>query len=352
MAGQLEPPVEIIRKVPPATLLPFTKFFKGFEKVQAVRSVFGEETDAILGSLKVGFISLRFMYMGIRDEDGSITVGTYHLEHSDLRTLYLDIVHELFHIKQWREDKKYFEKEHRRFLGDWSLYYASPIEVPAYKHTVREAERIGMSRDEIVEHLKMGLVQPKAFAQFLKEMELRQDPKSSRQAKLPVRINRKASVHLSPFTDYFRGFEKVASVKALFGKRTDRVLNQLRVELVHASFIQMVPSDEDGHLIVGESYLKNSDIVSIYLDVLLCLNILKRASEGRKTQDTNSKQPEDSPSLLESYRAMLEEARRIGVPDGKVLKHMNLLRFQMSPAGYERFLQKLGMHKPDKKSSN
>jgi hypothetical protein len=91
-----ELPIEINRETPPPDLFLFTDYFKGFEKVQAVRSVFGEETDAVLGNLKVSFISLKFMYMGIRDEDGNISVGTYHLGHSDLRTLYLDIVHELF----------------------------------------------------------------------------------------------------------------------------------------------------------------------------------------------------------------------------------------------------------------
>jgi len=352
MTRQIDLPVEVVRNVPSPAPLSFTKFFKGFERVQAVRSVFGEETDAVLRTLKVGFISLKFMYMGIRDEDGSITIGTYHLRNSDLRTLYLDIVHELFHIKQWRENRKYFEEEHKKFLGDWSLYYSSPIEVPAYKHTVREAERIGMSLNEIVEHLKMGPVPPKAFAKFLKEMELGRGPRSSRRAKLPVRINRKASVPLVPFTDCFRGFEKVAAVRALFGKRTNEVLNKLKVELVYASFIRMIPSDSNGHLLVGTSYLKSGDIASIYLDVLLCLNMLKRTSEGGKLNGAARGELQDSRPLLESYRAMLQEANRIGVPKAKVVERMDIPRFQMTPAGYKRFLRKLGFDEPNTKSSN
>ncbi|HYB03241.1 MAG TPA: hypothetical protein VED17_02180, partial [Nitrososphaerales archaeon] len=69
--------IEINRETPPPDLYPFTDYFKGFEKVEAVRSLFGEETDEILGKLKVSFVSLKFMYMGIRDEDGNISVGTY-----------------------------------------------------------------------------------------------------------------------------------------------------------------------------------------------------------------------------------------------------------------------------------
>jgi len=346
---ELRLPIKINRKTPPLEQLPFEDYFKGFEKVEAVRSVFGEKTDAVLANLKVEFISPRFMYMGIRDEDGSIIIGTYHLRHSDFRTLYLDIVHELFHVKQWQEDRKYFEEEHQKFMGNRSLYYSSPIEVPAYKHTVREAERIGMSRDEIVEHLKMGPTPPNIFARFLEEMELGRGPRSPHRIALPVRINRKASVPLFPFTDYFKGFEKVAAVRTALGERAGEVLDQLKVELVHNSFMQVVPNEEDGHLLVSVPYLRSSDTTSIYLQVLVCLNLVKRTSEEVKT----SRPPEtvfwDSPALVESYKAMLLEARRLRVPRAKVLEHLNLPRFMMSPAHYRRFLRTLGLVKPGKR---
>ena len=340
--GERRLPIKINRETPSLEQLPFKDYFKGFEKVQAVRSIFGEETDAVLANLKVEFSSLRFMYMGIRDEDGSIIVGTYHLRHSDLRTLYLDIVHELFHIKQWQADRRYFEEEHRKFMGNRSLYYASPIEVPAYKHTVREAERIGMSRDEIVEHLKMGPTPPKVFARFLKEMELGRGPTSAHRVVLSVRINRKASVPLFPFTDYFKGFEKVAAVRIVLGERAGEVLDQLKVEFVHNSFMQMVPSEEDGHLLVSVPYLKSRDPTSIYLEVLVYLNLVKRTSEEVKTWRPPHTEFGDSPALVESYKAMLLEARRLRVPHAKVLEHLNLPRFRMIPADYQRFLRALG----------
>jgi hypothetical protein len=344
-------PIEINRKTPPVEHLPFKDYFKGFEKVQAVRSIFGEETDAVLENLKVEFISPRFMYMGIKDEDGSIIIGTYHLRHSDLRTLYLDIVHELFHIKQWQQDREYFGREHQKFMGNRSLYYASPIEVPAYKHTVREAEKIGMSRDEIVEHLKMGPTPPKVFARFLKEMEIGRGRGSTHRAVPPVRINRKASVPLFPFTDYFKGFEKVPAVRALLGERAGEALGQLKVEFVHNSFMRVVPSDGDGHLLVSVPFLKSSDPTSIYLEVLVCLNLVKRASEEVKTSRPPQEGFGDSTALVESYKAMLQEARRLRVPHAGVMEHLNLPRFMMSPVGHQRFLRKLGLVKPNKRPS-
>ncbi len=173
MSRKVELLVKVNRKTPAPALQPFTDYFEGFEKVDAVRKVFGDETEAVLARLKIGFVSNRRMYMGIRDDDGNVAVGTYHLRHSPRHVLYLDVVHELFHIKQWMEDKEWFTKEHQKFMGDFSLYYASPIEVPAYKHAVREAERLGMSSEEITEYLKMMPVPPKVWNRFLKEMGIK-----------------------------------------------------------------------------------------------------------------------------------------------------------------------------------
>jgi hypothetical protein len=337
LVRRLELPIEINRDTPPPALYPFTDYFQGFEKVQAVRSVFGDETEAILRKLKVSFISLKFMYMGIRDEDGNISVGTYHLKHSDKRTLYLDVVHELFHIKQWHEDKIRFGEEHRKFMGNFSLYYASPIEVPAYAHTVREAERIGMPRAEIVEYLKLGPAAPQVFRKFLKEMQLGRAPKSKPQTRFPVWINRKAPILLFPFTDYFKGFEKLPAISGLLGKKTDGILGKLQVEFLHNSFLRITPG-EDGHLLVGVPYLKESDPVSVYLDVLLSLNLLHPDSRKRGEGETKA------------YRAMLGEARQMGVSDTEILEHFSGQRFLLSAANYGKFLRKLGLGKVRKKS--
>jgi hypothetical protein len=333
----------INRKAPSPALLPLTDYFKGFENVGAVRKVFGEKTDSILHNLKVGFISNRRMYMGIRDSDGNIAVGTFHLKHSDKRTLYLDIVHELFHVKQFMENKKYLRTEHQKFMGDRSLYYVSPIEVPAYKHTVKEAKRIGMSFNEIAEYLKMGPVSPKVFSKFLKAMNLERDGTPENRARLAVRINRNAPIRLLLFTDYFKGFENASAVRALFGKKTKMFLGKLKVEFVDYPFRTIFPSDEDGHLVVSLDYFRKGDVNSLYLDILLCLNILKRLSEGKPFLESNDQEFDESPVILESYRSMLAESRRIGTSDKKILEHMQFPRFMMSPKSYVRFVRMLGL---------
>jgi hypothetical protein len=348
MERQPKVPVRINRKPPRPVLQPFTDYFQGFENVGAVREVFGETTDAVLERLKVGFISNRRMYMGIRDQDGNMGVGTYHLKHSDLRILYLDIVHELFHVKQFMENRKYFREEHQKFMQDRSLYYVSPIEVPAYKHTVKEAKRIGMSYDEIADYLKMGPVDPKVFGKFLERMELEQEGGGTSpavQVELPVRINRNPSLTLFPFTDYFKGFEKVAAVKAIFGDGTEEVLRNLKVEFHDSPFRTIFPSDEDGHLLVSVDYVRKADVKSVYLAVFLCLNLLKHfLSEEKPLLDSRDEQELNSnPAIFESYKSMVKEAKRMGMSNDRIMEHLQLLRFLMPPTSYGEFVRKLGL---------
>lgn len=345
-------PIKVNRKAPEAALQPFTDYFKGFEKVAAVRKVFGDETDAVLARLKIGFISNRRMYMGIRDHDGNIAVGTYHLRHSTTRVLYLDIVHELFHIKQWMRDKEWFTKEHEKFMGDFSKYYVSPIEVPAYEHTVREAERLGMTPEEITEYLKMMPAPPKTWNGFLKEMGLRPGATGSRARqgdgreaeRLPVKINRSPKLVLLPFTEYFQGFEEAPPVKALFGKEAKKALEPIKVEFLESPFGSIFPSEEDGHLVVNREFLRDADLESIYLDVILCLNFLRLAAEASpEAMDSEEMQFDESPMVLESHKAMMREAKRIGTPDAKILERLQLPRFMMSGPAFEKFVRALGL---------
>jgi len=340
-------PVKINRRAPPISRSPFTDYFRGFEKVKAVRSVFGDKTEEVLAGLKVGFVSNKYMYMGVSDEDGNLGVGTYHLKNSDLRTLYLDIVHELFHVKQFMEDRTYFRREHRRYIKktgfDTALYFKSPIEVPAYRHAVDEAKRIGMSYDEIAEYLKMGPVDPKVFARLLRDVGLERGMKQRAPATLSVRIRRNPEVRLYPFTDYFRGLEKVRAVRALFGRKTEEVLRGLKVEF-SASPIRMIsPDEEDGHLQVSAPYLKTGEAGLLYVDVLVCLNLIKRMSDGRTLLEGRNQDFADSRVLVESYRAAVKEAKRLGFSDSELAGHMLMPRFLMTPEGFKKFLRKVGV---------
>ena len=123
----------------------FTDFFKGFERVEAVRRIFGDETEHVLSNLRVEFFGRRG-YMGVSDEDGHLMVSAYYLNCGDYADLYLDVVHELVHVKQFMEGKELFD--------DHYSYVDRPTEIEAYRHTVEEARRIGLTDEDIVEYLR------------------------------------------------------------------------------------------------------------------------------------------------------------------------------------------------------
>lgn len=136
--------VKIPRNVKIATY-PFLEYFKGFENVGAVREVFGEDTEKVLGNLKVEFAGIRG-YMGVSETDGHLIIGARYLNEGNMIDIYLDVIHELVHVKQFIEGKELFD-------SDYS-YIERPTEVDAYRHAVKEARRLGMTDARICEYLK------------------------------------------------------------------------------------------------------------------------------------------------------------------------------------------------------
>ncbi len=136
--------VEILRNAKTWTE-PFTEHFKGFEKVEAIRRIFGEKTEKVLSELRVEF-SGRRGYMGVSDTDGHLIVSADYLNCGDFVDIYLDVVHELVHVRQFMEGKELFD--------DRYSYVDRPTEIEAYEHTVEEAKRLGLSDERICEYLK------------------------------------------------------------------------------------------------------------------------------------------------------------------------------------------------------
>ena len=134
-----------IRRSVKISMHPFTEYFKGFEKVAAVREVFGEETEKVLGNLKVEFAGIRG-YMGVSEIDGHLIMGARYLNEGGIVDIYLDIIHELVHVRQFMEGKELFDSDY--------AYVERPTEVEAYRHAVKEAKRLGMDDDRICEYLK------------------------------------------------------------------------------------------------------------------------------------------------------------------------------------------------------
>jgi len=125
----------------------FADHFKGFEDVDAVRGIFGPRTKAVLRALKVEFFSSKWGYMGVSDEDGHLVVSTHYLRTGNRRDIYLDVVHELVHVRQFREGKELFPKGFN--------YPDAPTEIEAYKVCIAEGRRLGMKDRELFKYLKV-----------------------------------------------------------------------------------------------------------------------------------------------------------------------------------------------------
>lgn len=151
-----------IHRRAPTKLHPFTKYFEGFEENPTVRRLFGRETSKVLRTLKVEFFSARFGYMGTSDVDGHLLVSTHHLSDGDFRTVYLDVVHELCHVRQFRRHQPLFYPK--------LSYVDAPSEIEAYRWTVREGRRIGMTDRELVDYLKVEWITPLEHRRLARRM--------------------------------------------------------------------------------------------------------------------------------------------------------------------------------------
>ena len=141
----------------------FTDYFIDFDKVQAVREIFGDETGKVLSDLKVEFCSRRG-YMGVNDQDGHIIVSADYLKNGKERDLYLDIIHELVHVKQFFDGRELFDDA-------WE-YVDRPTEIEAYRHTVNEARKQGMNNEEIYEYLRTEWISVEELRRLAKSVNV------------------------------------------------------------------------------------------------------------------------------------------------------------------------------------
>lgn len=123
----------------------FIDFFKGMANVAAVKQIFGDKTEEILKNLKIEFIWFGG-YMGVNNFNGHIMISAKYLREGDRTDIYLDLIHELVHVRQLMEGKELFDVHYS--------YTERPTEVEAYRVAVKEARRIGLTDERICRYLK------------------------------------------------------------------------------------------------------------------------------------------------------------------------------------------------------
>jgi hypothetical protein len=116
------------------------------------------EIDRIVECTKVHVVD-RPNEMYVDDDDGSITIGLAHLRLASDEFLYLDIIHELCHVKQHLQGRELYDPR--------KAYVDRETEIEAYQLTVREARRIGLNEDAICNYLSVAWITPEEHKRLI-----------------------------------------------------------------------------------------------------------------------------------------------------------------------------------------
>jgi hypothetical protein len=132
-------------------LYDIAKVFSGLADVKILQKIYGnkESLASVLERVKVKIINNEY-YMHVDDTDGCVVVALNHLTKADERTLYLDIIHELVHVKQFMDGRDIYDERYS--------YVDRQTEIEAYQVVVDEARKLGMSDEEIIDYLTVEWV--------------------------------------------------------------------------------------------------------------------------------------------------------------------------------------------------
>jgi predicted SprT family Zn-dependent metalloprotease len=102
--------------------------------------------------------------MGVNDNDGHLIVNKRYLNSGSKEDIYLDIIHELCHVKQHKEGRDLFDPNYD--------YADRPAEIEAYRYAILEAKRIGLSETRIRQYLKTEWMNTEVLDRLIRNMNV------------------------------------------------------------------------------------------------------------------------------------------------------------------------------------
>lgn len=111
-------------------------------------------------------------YMWVDDEEGCIVVSRPYLRSAEKAYLYLDLVHEVVHLQQLALGRELFDRRYP--------YDQRPTELEAYRVTVEEARRLGLSDAFLREYLHVEWISEAQHARLLQALGVPPTPGSAR----------------------------------------------------------------------------------------------------------------------------------------------------------------------------
>ncbi len=102
--------------------------------------------------------------MTVNNDDGTVNVGLGHLRNSEAEVLYLDILHELYHVKQQREGADLYPPKVANI--------DRPTEIESYAFTVKAARHIGLTDDDILDYLYVEWITPEDHIKLAERLDV------------------------------------------------------------------------------------------------------------------------------------------------------------------------------------
>lgn len=141
----------------------FKEIFSGFEDSPAIRRLFKDQREIDeLRELDLELTTTDVWYMRVRDVDGRLLIRPDYLRRGRKEFIYLDLVHELTHIKQFKQGYGLYDQKYS--------YVRRPTELEAFSNAVAEARRIGLSDLEIYEYMRVDWISESELKELAKRL--------------------------------------------------------------------------------------------------------------------------------------------------------------------------------------
>ena len=122
-----------------------------------------EEIDGVMTRTKVFVVDMPHE-MFVNNDDASIAIGLTHLREASDEFLFLDIIHELCHVKQQMQGRNLYDRS--------KAYVDRDTEIEAYRITVQEARRIGLNDDAIANYLRVSWITPEEHERLIRSLDV------------------------------------------------------------------------------------------------------------------------------------------------------------------------------------
>ncbi len=160
----MTPAVHINRALAPGQYL-LAEVFADIRAYTILQAIFADadEIDWVMANIRV-HVTKKPHEMFVDNDDGSITIGLTHLHRASDEILYLDIIHELCHVKQHLQGRNLYDRS--------KPYVDRETEIEAYQVTVQEARRIGLNDNAIANYLRVSWITPEEHRRLADRLEV------------------------------------------------------------------------------------------------------------------------------------------------------------------------------------